>query len=181
MKEIHLKGRVTRIAVVKNTLILALKPRFILSWMLMILAFVLLIAYLLPESVALAYKLPPLGWNHMIFLAIVFLLILMFGVIWNALMENSRLKAFDCVIEYWVSEDGISQKLSWDGVKRNTTIEWSKVQTISEVGPLITFSLTNGRSFGIFPSLFESQAQREEVLNLLRQKAEEHLIATRGF
>ncbi|MCQ9210805.1 hypothetical protein [Granulicatella seriolae] len=171
MKEIILKGKISRVDALKNTPRVLLQPKVLLGYLLYILLIVLCVSYLLPRF----------GWHHAISLFVVLLLLVILQMSWNSLMGNSQHRVFASLLEYRLSEAGILQKMSWNGVEKNSMIDWSGIQAISNVGPFITFKLKEASDFSIFPSLFESEAQKEEVLTFLRQQSNEFGIVTHGF
>ena len=96
-------------------------------------------------------------------------------------MKNSQAKAFGSQIEVSLSETEIAVATFWDGGEKNITANWSGIKKISDTGPLIVVHLKSGRVMTIYLGLADSETQKEEVLTVIRQKAEEHGSAVKGF
>ena len=181
MKETMLKGQISRWGVCKGVFLYFFASRVFLATLAYCIVALSILAYIFFGASSSTFMVSKLEWHHILVFFVILLSVAILMQIWSMLMTTSQMKAYNRPMEIRIFETGISQSLPSGVLERKTTILWSGVQRILKAGPLIIVYTKSGRALTIFSTFFESQAQKEDTLNLLRQKAEEYLIATRGF
>lgn len=181
MEDIRLKGAITRADVVKGIPAYLVKSGRLLYFLIVGVCGAVLFTYIVTTMYKNFFPLPRFEWYHILFLTLGFFLFQIIMEFLMSLMKNSQAKVFDSQIEVRLTETGISVGGSWNDGERLFTTNWSGVKKLYNMGPFITLQLKSGRGLSIYLSLANSQSQKEKLLTFIRQKAEEHGIATKGF
>lgn len=181
MEDVRLKGTITKMEVLKDTPVYFFKSGHLLVLLVTDVMVAFLAVFLFSTLSRYYPELSVIRWHHILFMILIIFLIQIIKDTSIFLMKNSQAKAFGSQIEVSLSETEISVATFWDGGEKNITANWSGIKKISDTGPLIVVHLKSGRVMTIYLGLADSETQKEEVLTVIRQKAEEHGIAVKGF
>lgn len=171
MTEFSLSGRVTRIDLSKLVLNKTFKTRrFNFVFGLILMLPVLVWADLFAHNYEIGYAEG----------TIIFLVTLLFHsviAIFYTLTSHSQLSSYHSLIKVFLSDEGVYMSQICDGVTTSFGSEWQGIEKITIEKFLVIFQYGNqtGR-INLYPTLFESSEQKQEVLAFIRQKAQEYAI-----